>query len=1191
MIWLAIVLALLTAALWVLVILLEWPLWIAIVFTVVAILTIVTWIVVRRVRASMKAAALERELLKQAAAQADKARPDRRAEIMALQTQMKNALDALKRTKLGSKGGRAALYALPWYVIVGPPAAGKTTALTQSGLGFIAPPGSSGAKVRGTAGTRNCDWWFSERAILLDTAGRLATGEDDRDEWLSFLDTVKRFRTDRPLDGLIVAVSAEDLLSKSEVDLEELAKTLRSRADELMGRLEMVLPIYVLTTKIDLVAGFVEFCGDLTKAQRAQAFGASFSLDTDLEDPAPAIENEFDLLVRVLHARMLERLAGEPLAEVRSKILQFPVEFHALRQPLTRFTEELCRPNPYQETPLLRGFYFASGTQTGRAIDRVLDNMARGFNLAMPAAGQAMTAPPQSYFITELFQRVIFPDRHLAVRSMSQVRRKLRRQIAVVSIALLGTLTMILPAALAYVENSKLVRSTTEDIEDSQKLERTPNGGAAATAASLDLLMSRVQKLEQANGENQVRAFWGPYTAPPMYTALKGVYLERLRSLVSGPVQTQLVGDVAQVGDLTRMDATNFQAGYDDLKLYLMLCYPEHLQNEWATQKLATAWARALRSETETDKDKLQLHAGYYVAALAADKAWAWTPDKSAIARAQGRLSMVPLDELHYGWLVEAAKGAPPVRPENIFIGGAAPYWDARNNVAVPGMYTALGWQKVKALLESPDTRFDIEPWVLGRSVIQTDEVRSSNLQRLQELYFQRYGRAWQDFIGALSVKAPTDMNSAIEELRALSETEGPYVRLFKVIGENMRLPYDSNALLDKALGKGAKVVGKKLDQALNKVGLGDAGVGAEVADAGEQEKEISPVEKQFQPLLRFGFGEPSAGRADVAPSGLSQYLAQLTNLEVSLTQLEDSREEVSKDFNNELARTASAVRRLLGGIEPRTRLVLEPLLMNPIKGSQEGVMVADYSALGEHWKAEVWDIYAQKIAPRYPFADVPSDVTIPEFAEFFRPQTGTLWKFYLTNLDSRLERSGNRFVPRASTDMPLRPDFLQCLNVAQEITDAVFGNGTEPLVPFSIKIHPVGVAISEISFIVDGKPTIYRNEPERWLPVQWPGKAQPIGGILRVRGAGFTDEIPRLGDFGLFRLLAAGNLKASGQIAEGMTVLAGSWTLTRPGQPPVTLDVKPSKSVHPFSPGFFKRLRCPAQVSAGIAGPPGGRR
>jgi type VI secretion system protein ImpL len=1184
MLWLAIVLALVAIAAWVTVLLLELPLWIAIVVTVVAILILATFIIVRRVRASLRAAALERELLRQAAAQADKARPDRRAEILALQTQMKAALDALKRTKLGSRGGKNALYALPWYVIVGPPAAGKTTALTQSGLGFISPPGGGGAKVRGTAGTRNCDWWFSERAILLDTAGRLATAEDDRDEWLSFLDTVRKFRSERPLDGLIVALSAEELVSKSELELEETAKTLRARADELMGRLEMVLPIYVMFTKIDLVGGFVEFWGDLTKAQRSQAFGASFSLDADLDDPVPAIEAEFDLLVRVLHARMLERLAGEPLAEVRSKILQFPVEFQALRQPLARFVEELCRPNPYQETPLLRGFYFSSGTQTGRAIDRVLDNMARGFNLPMGAT-PVHTAPPQSYFVTELFQRVIFPDRHLAVRSLSQVKRKTRRQMALAGGALFGTLALIFPAALAYVENSKLVRSTTEDVEDSLKLERAPNGGAAATAAALDLLVSRLQKLEQTNGDAHLRGFWGPYASPPLHSALKGVYLDRLRSLVSGPVQTQLAGDVAQVGDLARMDAENFQSGYDSLKLYLMLCYPEYLQADWATEHLAKAWARALRSETETDTAKLLAHSGYYVQSLAADKTWAWQAERSVIARAQGRLSMVPLDELHYGWLVEAAKGAPPIRPEKIFFGPAAQYWDARNNVEVPGMYTTLGWQKVRALLESPDTRFDLEPWVLGRKVMEEDEAKTSSLQRLQELYFQRYGRAWSDFIGGLNVKAPSDMQEALEELRVLSESEGPYVRLFRVLGENTRLPYDSTTLLDKALDKGKAIAGKKLDKAMKKLGLGDAGP----IDAGPPpEREQSPVEKQFQPLLRFAFGEPSAGKADAAPSGLSQYLAQLTTLEVSLTQLSESKAEVSKEFESELSRTASAVQRLLGGLDPRTRLVLEPLLMNPIRGSRAGVMQADYSSLGEHWKAEVWEIYNSKLAPRYPFADSVSEVTIPEFAEFFRPLTGTLWKFYAANLEARLDRNGNRFVPKPSADpLPLRPDFLQCLNVAQEITDAIFGTANDPLVPFSIKIHPVGSAIAEVAFIVDGKATVYRNEPERWLPVQWPGKAQPPGATLRVRGAGFTDEIPRLGDFGLFRLLASGGLKPSGTIAEGMAVLEGTWNLTRPGQPPVTIEFKPSKTVHPFSPGFFRRLRCPAAVAHGLAAPP----
>src|SRR5690606_34480119 len=97
-------------------------------------------------------------------------RPDRRAEIVALQAQMKEAIATLKRSKLGARGGSSALYALPWYVIVGPPAAGKTTALEKSGLAFASGK-AGGAKVRGTAGTRNCDWWFSRDAILLDTAG------------------------------------------------------------------------------------------------------------------------------------------------------------------------------------------------------------------------------------------------------------------------------------------------------------------------------------------------------------------------------------------------------------------------------------------------------------------------------------------------------------------------------------------------------------------------------------------------------------------------------------------------------------------------------------------------------------------------------------------------------------------------------------------------------------------------------------------------------------------------------------------------------------------------------------------------------------------------------------------------------------------------------------------------------------
>lgn len=103
-------------------------------------------------------------------------------------------------------------------------------------------------------------------------------------------------------------------------------------------------------------------------------------------------------------------------------------------------------------------------------------------------------------------------------------------------------------------------------------------------------------------------------------------------------------------------------------------------------------------------------------------------------------------------------------------------------------------------------------------------------------------------------------------------------------------------------------------------------------------------------------------------------------------------------------------------------------------------------------------------------------------------------------------------------------------------------------------------------------------------MPVIWPGTGSPRGAVLQVRGAGFTDEIPRAGDFGLFRLLEAGGLKPAAALAEGAGVHSGAWTLSRAGEAPVTLDLRPSKSVHPFAKGFFRRLRCPQAITTASA-------
>ena len=66
-------------------------------------------------------------------------------------------------------------------VLVAPPGAGKTTALVNSGLKFPLSRGATPAAVAGVGGTRYCDWWFTEDAVLIDTAGRSQRGMPQRD--------------------------------------------------------------------------------------------------------------------------------------------------------------------------------------------------------------------------------------------------------------------------------------------------------------------------------------------------------------------------------------------------------------------------------------------------------------------------------------------------------------------------------------------------------------------------------------------------------------------------------------------------------------------------------------------------------------------------------------------------------------------------------------------------------------------------------------------------------------------------------------------------------------------------------------------------------------------------------------------------------------------------------------------------
>ena len=189
--------ALVIATIWAVVVVFQFPYWIAIAVTTLVILSLVAVIAVRQVKAAKAAGDIEKALAAQASAEAANARPDLQEEVQAMQAEFTKAIAALKTSKLArGRGGKEALSVLPWYMIIGPPGSGKSTALRNSGIKF--PYLSSrGGGVKGVGGTRNCEWWLTNEAVILDTAGRYTTEDDDRDEWFSFLDTLKSTRAKR----------------------------------------------------------------------------------------------------------------------------------------------------------------------------------------------------------------------------------------------------------------------------------------------------------------------------------------------------------------------------------------------------------------------------------------------------------------------------------------------------------------------------------------------------------------------------------------------------------------------------------------------------------------------------------------------------------------------------------------------------------------------------------------------------------------------------------------------------------------------------------------------------------------------------------------------------------------------------------------------------------------------------------
>ena len=1148
---------------------------------------LIKWLVTRR-----RAAKFSKELEEQGADEGHK------ADIAALRSKMQNAIASLKTSDLGIKHrGKAALYALPWYMVIGPSAAGKSTLLRNSGLHFPYQHADD-VDIKGVGGTRNCDWWFSDEAVILDTAGRYTTEDNDKAEWLEFLALLKKHRRKMPINGIVVAISISDLLTTDNAGMDWHVKVVRDRVNELITHLGFVFPLYIVFTKCDLLSGFQSFFGDLNEVSRDQVWGSYLKIKPG-ENPGDVVDKKFgELYIRLCEWR-IRKMHMQRKQQIKSQIYDFPAQYQAAAMRLLEFIDLLFKDNPYQETPNFKGVYFTSGTQEGLPLQRIVGNLRQAFGYVDKKEEVITTKTSKSYFIKSLLKDVIFKAPFDI--TMSRKKQIFTRWFKTATIV--GCFGFITAAVAAYsttfTNNALLLDEGTDVVANLYGVQKNNR----STNADQFLALNKVyeQYLQLQNIETQRPWFFrlGIYHGGRQIEPLEQVLIKSLERDFLVPVAKLLEAKLYDYSKRWKTLRTESELAelhtdyYDTLKVYLMLSSPKYLVNQEAVPLLLASWESVIKPNQSIAnkklKNALEAHGKILIEKylthmrlpskhkLAASH---WRENKNYVRVARSQLRTPPNAEVLYTQLVKKSENyLKPLELRYALKSRGSSYYS--NSKKLPGIYTRKGWE------EYASREFKIAvhmasfgDWVLGTELIPdvgdtaaTEANKNSsgkiNVTLAKELehqirqrYFADYTRLWYDYLGNIKLQQDRSINDTANKLDLIARVDGPIAEIFKLIDENVNLQEvtwrqdsDNPRLYKKFPVKGSKV------------------------------KEL---ERPFEDLRRFSSPAEKMATSEL----LNKYLTALASLQSEFENLRttnESRREaelvaaniLSGNGNSTAVYQAKTVATgLINGSRSRTRRVVEPIFMAPIKGSWRVVMGAATGEIQNRWSSIVLAEYESRIRGRFPFSDNGPDAAIDDVAEFFHPEDGVLWTFVRDHLGAYLYKHNGSWRQRSWMGLSIgfNKNFIYALNRSQKITNSLFKRGG--MMPeMTFYLYPMPTPdVSEITLETNGQIYRYRNEPQEWRRFQWPGESEQTGAsVVAISEKNNTRaEQTEHGMWGIFHLFRKARL-----VKEGGTQYLSEWNMESINGKPVRVSfrVKADRSNNLLQPGLFDKYYIPKRI------------
>lgn len=1100
-----------------------------------------------------------------------------RSELTEIGARLKTALHTLRKSKTGGWFGKRHLYQLPWYIMIGPPGAGKTTAIVNSGLRFPLADSIGKEAIGGVGGTRNCDWWFTNDAVLLDTAGRYTTQDSnassDSRAWTGFLEMLKKHRSRQPINGAMVAISLSDLSEMDEATAATHAQAIRVRLQELRDRLGVSFPVYVILTKADLVAGFQEFFDGLGSKEREQVWGITLPMDADKAAATPVAETfgaEFDKLVARISDHSLERMQSETDFQRRTLIAGFPAQMTSLRHVAEQFLGEIFQESRYSDPLLLRGVYFTSGTQEGMPIDRLMAGMSRNFGIGRQAIGTGQ-GQGRSYFLTRLLTDVIFGEAGLVSRDDAVERRTrwVTRGATATGVAAFGLVVGVL--VNSFVGNRSLIAQTSTELATFQiltaEIPESPiaDQDLAPVVPALNILRDLPGNPAATDPEPPRALTYGLYQGDVIGTETAQTYRAALNTLM-------LPRLLVRLEDVMQSNLNDSAFLFEAFKTYMMLGLQVPIDGDHVQTWMADDWANLFPGQPTLQAD-LQGH----LADLLGQPMQEIALNGPLVAQVQAILSETPISERVYVSIVTSleAQALAPFRITEVG-GPAASRVLVRPSgrplsSGIEGVYTRNGFFDffLPQILVAAE-RIQRDSLILGPGGQIEDSPQALALisRDVLALYETDFVARYDELLADIDILPMSSLGQATDVINILSSPVSPLRNLLEGVTEQTRLTVLPS--VDAVTGVAAEQAQEfAIDELVGSISLDAEDFFNAVRGTLEQIPDDEPVapgqfvEDRFQDIHRL------TDRTE-GPSELDRIIQLMTDVYDELNRLslgQNLSTALLGGTQNAPARLQSEIGRMPAPMERWATQVVQASAGAAIGGAR--------SEINASWQSEVLPFCTRAIDGRYPFdRQAQADVTLQDFGRLFGP-SGLMETFFDENLARFVDTSQDPWQVRRvnGIDVGISNAVVQQFQRADDIKNSFFVAPGLPDVTLDIIPSALDPGVEQVTLETGGQTVSYAHGPPQASALRWPGEqgARTRVAFTPVRSDLRNDITPE-GPWAFFRLLDAAEVRRT-------NVSDRSRVVFNVGGRIAIFQLRAGSVLNPFTLDAFNTFSCPASL------------